>query len=87
VIVQQNRANGFGVASLVLGIIGLAVGIIPLFIGLFLSFLPTLLAITFGIIGIVAGRNRGLPIGLAVTGLVLGGLTFLLWFTGYGIIW
>jgi hypothetical protein len=87
IVVQRPRGNGFGVASFVLGLFSLLAGGIPLFIGLFLSFLPTLLAITFGIVGLATGSRGRRPIGLAVAGLVLGGLTFCLWFVGYGIIW
>ncbi len=47
---------------------------IPFFIGVFLGFLPDLLAIVFGIIGIVRANRVRRGMGLAVTGLVLGGL-------------
>ena len=87
IIVERTRGNGFGVASFVLGLCGLLIGGIPIFIGLVLSFLPTLLAITFGVIGLVAGSGGRRPVGLAIAGLVLGGLTFCLWFVGYGILW
>lgn len=76
-------------SSLVLSIFGIVVGIIPLFIGLVLSFVPCVLGITFGIIGIV--RSRSLPggrgFGMALAGLVIASVNFLLYFVGYGIVW
>lgn len=86
VVVQQTRGNGFAVAALVLGICALVVGVIPL-IGLFITFVPTLLAIIFGIVGIVRGSRIGRGTGVAVAGLVLGSLTLLLYFVGYGLLW
>lgn len=85
--VQPTARNGFGVAALILGIFGLVFGGIPLFIGLFLSFVPVVLAITFGIVGIVRSNRVRVGFGLSLAGLILGGLTFLLWFTGYGLLW
>ena len=79
--------NGFGIASLILAIFGMVFGGIPLFIGLFLSFGPVLLAITFGIIGIVRSSRVGVGFGVSLAGLIIGGLTFLLWFVGYGTFW
>lgn len=81
--------NGFALASLVLAIVGLTVGIIPLFIGLFLSIVPTTLGLVFGVLGLV--RARRLPgntgFGRALAGLLIAVLTFILYTTGYGIIW
>jgi hypothetical protein len=71
----------------VLGIVGFILTPIPFFIGLFLGGIPDILAIVFGIIGIVRANHvkRGLP--LAVVGLVLGGLGFLGIFLGSGTVW
>ena len=79
--------NGFGVAALVLGIFGIVFGGAPLFVGLILSFVPVLLAIAFGVVGIVRSNRTHVGFGLSLAGLIIGGITFLLWFTGYGIIW
>jgi len=85
----SSQGNGLAVASLVLAIIGIVVGIIPLFIGLVLSFVPCILGIVFGFIGISRANNlpdrRGF--GMALAGLIIAGVNFLLYFTGYGIIW
>jgi hypothetical protein len=79
--------NGMAVASLILGIWAIVTGIIPLFIGLVLSAVPALLAVIFGILGVQRAGLVGRGAGLAVTGLVLGALTILLYFVGYGTIW
>ncbi|MFD1722572.1 hypothetical protein [Amnibacterium endophyticum] len=84
---QGPRPNGLAVASLVLGIVGLVVGIIPLFIGLILSAVPTVLAIVFGLIGLVRTSTRRSGFVPALLGLALGCLTAFLWTTGYGVIW
>lgn len=81
------RGNGFAVTAFVLGLFGFLVTWIPFFFGLFLGFLPDLLAIIFGIIGIVRANRVGRGMGLAVTGLVLGGLAFLSIFFGAGTVW
>ena len=81
------RPNGLAVASLVLGIVGLAVGIIPLFVGLVLSFAPTVLAVLFGLIGLVRTSSRRSGFAPALLGLLLGILTIWLWTTGYGVLW
>ncbi|WP_210481561.1 DUF4190 domain-containing protein [Naasia sp. SYSU D00948] len=80
--------NGYAVASLILAIVGIVVGIIPFFIGLFLSFVPCVLGIVFGILGINRSRQlQGRGFRLAMAGLVIAAINFLLYFTGYGIIW
>ncbi|MGW8432635.1 hypothetical protein ACWGJ9_16225 [Curtobacterium citreum] len=79
--------NGFAVTAFVLGLFGFLVTWIPFFIGVFLGFLPDLLAIVFGIIGIVRANRVRRGMGLAVTGLVLGGLAFLSIFFGAGTVW
>ncbi|KRG11138.1 hypothetical protein [Lederbergia galactosidilytica] len=70
IIIQKEESNGLATAAMVLGIIGIILGVIP-FVGWFM--LPLwLLAIIFGFIGM---RN---PIkkGFAITGIILGTLTF-----------
>ncbi|GIN59038.1 hypothetical protein [Lederbergia ruris] len=70
IIIQKEETNGLATAAMVLGIIGIILGVIP-FIGWFT--LPLwLLAIIFGFIGM---RN---PVkkGFAITGIILGTLTF-----------
>lgn len=79
--------NGFAVAAFVLGLFGFLVTWIPFFIGLFLGGLPDVLAIVFGILGIVRANRVHRGMGLAVTGLVLGGLAFLSIFVGAGTVW
>lgn len=80
--------NGFATAALVLGIFGFVVTPIPLFIGLFLGGLPNLLAIVFGIVGIVrANRLGGKGMAMAVVGLVLGSLATIAIFFGAGTVW
>lgn len=79
--------NGLAVAALVLGIAGFLLTWIPLFIGLFFGGIPDILAIVFGICGIVRANRVGRGMGMAVTGLVLGGLAFLSIFLGAGTIW
>lgn len=80
--------NGFAVAALVLGIWGFMTTWVPLFIGLFLGAIPDILAIVFGILGIVrASANGGRGFAMAVVGLVLGGLAFVSIFFGAGTIW
>lgn len=83
----QSAGNGFAVAAFVLGLFGFLVTWIPFFIGLFLGGLPDVLAIVFGICGIVRANRVHRGMGLAVTGLVLGGLAFLSIFIGAGTVW
>jgi hypothetical protein len=78
--------NGFATAALVLGIVGFVLTFVPLFIGYFLGGLPDLLAVIFGIIGIVKGGPAGVGRGAAITGLVLGGVAIILMFFGAGLI-
>lgn len=81
-------ANGYAVAALVLGIWGFVTTWIPLFIGLFMGGIPDILAIVFGILGIVrANANGGRGLAMAVVGLVFGGLAFFSIFLGAGTIW
>jgi hypothetical protein len=78
--------NGFGIAALILGIIAIVIGILPL-IGLILSFIPTICAIIFGILGIRRAGPEHIGFTPSLIGLILGGLTLLLYFTGYGLWW
>ena len=76
------RRNGMGTAALVLGVLALVLVLLLIFspLGAFLG----LLAVIFGIVGIVrANRREADNRGQAVTGLVTGGLALLLgiWFT------
>ena len=76
------RRNGMGTAALVLGVVALVLVLLLLFspLGAFLG----LLAVIFGIVGIVRVNHREADNrGQAVTGLVTGGLALLLgiWFT------
>lgn len=80
--------NSLAIAALILGIWGFMTTWIPLFIGLVLGGIPDILAIIFGIMGIVRARKiggKGMP--LAVVGLVLGSLAFISIFFGAGTIW
>jgi hypothetical protein len=88
VIVQPvtTARNGFGIAALILSLFGIVFGGIPL-IGLFLVFLPVLLAITFGILGLVKASKANVGFGISLAGLIVAGITFLLWFVGYGLLW
>lgn len=79
--------NAQAVAALVLGIVGFVLTPIPLFIGLFLGGIPDILAVIFGILGIVRANKTGIGKGMAIAGLVLGGLGVLSTFIGAGTIW
>lgn len=81
------RANGIAVASLVLSLTGLFSSGIPLFVGLFIGQPQNILAIIFGIVGINRAKTRGVGTGPAVAGLIIGSLSFLGMFFGYGIVW
>ncbi|WP_246238187.1 hypothetical protein [Alkalicoccus luteus] len=71
VIVEKEDTNGMATAALVLGIIGLVIGIVP-FIGWFVMPL-WILAVVFGIIGM----QKEIKKGMALTGVILGGITIL----------
>lgn len=80
--------NGFAIAALVIGIWSLVMVMVPFFIGLFFGGIPSLIAIGFGIAGIVRSRKLGgLGSGMAITGLCLGGAAFLAMFFGAGTFW
>ena len=81
-------AVGSAVGGMVLGIWGFLVTWIPFFIGLVLGGLPDLLAVVFGILGIVsANASGGRGFVMALIGLILGGLAFLSLFVGAGTLW
>lgn len=63
----QQRANGFAVASLVLGIVG-----VVLTITIFLGLICDVLAVVFGAVGGTKARDGADNGGLATAGLVLG---------------
>ncbi len=87
-VVPSSATNGFAVAALVLGIWGFLVTWIPFLIGLVLGGLPDLLAVVFGILGIVrANASGGRGFVMALIGLILGGLAFLSLFVGAGTLW
>jgi Domain of unknown function (DUF4190) len=72
----SGRRNGMGTAALVLGVVALVLVVLLLFspLGAFLG----LLALVFGIVGLVrANRGEADNRGQAVTGLVTGGLALL----------
>ncbi len=58
------KTNGLAIASLVLGIVA--------FFGDFLFFIPSILAIIFGVVGMVKAKSYGNGKGMAIAGLVLG---------------
>jgi hypothetical protein len=80
--------NGPATASLILGIIGIVLMAIPLFIGLFLGGIPDIIAVILGIVGLTnqAAKAR-IGRGMAITGIILGGVSLLSVFLGAGTIW
>ena len=85
--VRAPRPNGLAAASLTLALVGIVLGVIPLFIGLVLSFVPVALALLFGVIGLMRAPARDSGYGLSVAGLLIAGLTVVLWVHGYGVLW
>jgi len=85
--VRAPRPNGIAAASLTLALVGIVMGIIPLFIGLVLSFVPVVLALVFGMVGLLRAPARDSGYGLSIAGLLIAGLTVVLWFHGYGVLW
>lgn len=78
--VKQNKSNGIGVAGFVLAILSLFTFFIP-----FLNFIIWLLGLIFSSAGLYrASKDKDLPKGLSIAGLVLSliGLLFLLMFIG-----
>jgi hypothetical protein len=84
---QARLGNGMAVAALVLGIVGFFLTGIPFFVGFFLGGIPNVLAIIFGITGIVRGRRVGRGTAIAIVGLILGGIAFISMLFGAGTIW
>lgn len=80
-------SNGMAVAAFILGLWGFLTTWIPFGIGLLLGGLPNLLAIIFGIVGIVRAGQVHRGMGLAVTGLILGSLAGVSIFFGAGWLW
>ncbi len=60
------ETSGFAVASLVLGILGLILGWIPFF-----GWIMVLLALVFGIIGLIKSKKSGKGKGMAIAGIIL----------------
>jgi len=79
---SQPTSNGFAVAALVLGVSGFLLMVIPLFIGWVLGGIPDVLAVIFGVLGMVRARKvdgRGLVpalIGLSLAVVSLGSVSF-----------
>lgn len=63
------ESNLMGILSLISGIISIIFGWVP-----FLMFVPEVLAVIFGIVGIVKKSGKG----MAIAGIVLGGVAFLM---------
>lgn len=72
---QIRPNNSIGVAGGVLGIVGIVLIWVPLIGGLL-----CLLGLIFGLVGTSKGRKEGLPLGLAITGIVTGGVGVLIYF-------
>ena len=68
----ENRTNGFGVASLVLGIIAVVTVCIP-----FITIPLAAIGLVLGLVGIFHGRSQNRPIGLSIAGSILCGVVFL----------
>ncbi len=71
---QIRPNNSIGVAGGVLGIVGIVLIWVPLIGGLL-----CLLGLIFGLVGTSKGRREGLPLGLAITGIVTGGVGVLIY--------
>jgi len=73
---NKNTGHGMGVAALIMGIISVVVAFIPC-VGL-LAFFTAIVAIVLGAIGISQASRAESPKGLAIGGLVTGGLALLI---------
>ncbi|MDQ3306466.1 MAG: DUF4190 domain-containing protein [Actinomycetota bacterium] len=70
---QRQPSNGIGIAALVVGIISLVISWVP-----FLGLLLAIVAIVLGVLGIrKASRGEATNKGMAITGVVTGGLALL----------
>ena len=63
--------NGFAIASIIAAIVAVPCN--------YLFLIPSILAIIFGIIGIIKASAPGLGRGLAIAGLIIGNIAALLW--------
>lgn len=72
---QVRPNNSIGVAGGVLGIVGIVLIWVPIIGGIL-----CLLGLIFGLVGNSRGRKEGLPLGLAITGIVTGGIGVLIYF-------
>ena len=66
------RTNGFGIA-------GFAVGLVGMFGGNFLYLIPGILALVFSIVGMVQMKKCTSCNGLAIAGLVISIISFIIW--------
>ena len=65
---MENKGKGFSIAALILGICALVFCWIPV-----VNWILAILAVVFGIIGLVKKAKKG----MAITGLILGGISLL----------
>lgn len=73
---------------MVLGIIGFVLMGVPFFIGWIIGGVPDLIAIVLGIVGLNnEAARRGIGKGMAIVGIVLGGVSILSVFLGAGWLW
>jgi hypothetical protein len=80
-------SNNAATASLVLGIVGFVITPIPFFIGFFFGGIPALLAVIFGIVGLVRFGQVRVGQAMSIVGLCLGGFMLLLIPLGAGTLW
>ncbi len=74
--VKTNAGQGFGIASLILGILALLIAFIPC-VGIF-ALIPGIIAIVLGIVGLSQARNANGTTGLIISGLVISSLATLI---------
>ena len=74
--VKTNAGQGFGIASLILGILALLIAFIPC-IGIF-ALIPGIIAVVLGIVGLSQARNANGTTGLIISGLVISSLATLI---------
>ena len=80
--------NSAATAALVFGIVGFVLMGIPFFIGWFLGGIPDVLAVIFGLMGLVkSGQLRCAGFGPALTGLILACVSLFSVLFGAGSIW